>query len=168
MAQAYVRILRPQQPLRGAHNMAAFVAKYVSSQLGPNSMAPCAYTILPYLSEVLDLAHLAYQEGRPCRRAHSEEDTASTERKAGISGNCNSEKKTDTWMLFAVFYSSTEPVFLHTSEHVAVALHTSHLQSTFCQTRCNMSLCNNFMHFMCIKTIGISTKWVTWNNEKPS
>jgi hypothetical protein len=24
-----------------------------------------------------------------------------------------------------------------------------------CQTRCNMSLCNNLMHFMCIQTIGI-------------
>jgi hypothetical protein len=48
--------------------MAAFVAKYVSSHLGRNNMAPCADTILPYIPEVLDLEHIG-------REDHAEERT---------------------------------------------------------------------------------------------
>jgi hypothetical protein len=33
--------------------MTTFVAKYDSSHLGPNRVAPCACTILPYIPEVL-------------------------------------------------------------------------------------------------------------------
>jgi hypothetical protein len=42
------------------------------------------------------------------------------EKNAGISGTCSLGMKTDMRVMFAVFYSSIETVYLHTSGKVAV------------------------------------------------
>jgi hypothetical protein len=115
-------------PLRGVHNMAAFIAKYVSSHLGPNNMSPYACTILLYIPTVLHLEYIR-------REGHAEERAVRTQHlpteMPGFQETVTQKPKEICGCCFQNFIHQLKQFFLHISGNVAVVLRTSHLQSDF-------------------------------------